>query len=209
VDHLYVDIWPTIGEPQSEGQTQAIQRRVKASSVGWWGQEIFYLEWLARRGQTPSTASYAAWAEELGLPLIERGSPAYIAAMEQVARSNFYRRFLADTRRSGRTPERESPLAKWTHAAFSGQVDTLFTLRHPEGGEIPLTLMSVSPLRETARQRMFSILFRGPLEKPLGQGSFPLRHAAMGEAELFLVPVAREADGFRYEAVFNLLVNQP
>ena len=29
----------------------------------------------------------------------------------------------------------------------------------------------------------------------------------MGRAILFLVPVAREADGFRYEAVFNQLVH--
>jgi len=28
----------------------------------------------------------------------------------------------------------------------------------------------------------------------------------MGAESLFLVPIAREADGFRYEAVFNNLV---
>jgi hypothetical protein len=30
----------------------------------------------------------------------------------------------------------------------------------------------------------------------------------MGEEVLFLVPVALEADGFRYEAVFNQLAGQ-
>jgi hypothetical protein len=207
VDHLYVDIWPTVGEPQAAEETQAIQRRVKASSVGWWGQEIRFLEWLKRRGEKPSLKTYDAWAAELDLPLIERGNPAYIAAVEQVARSYSYQRFLADPRRSGKPPAGDSPLADWTHAAFSGQAGTIYTLRHPDGGDIPLTLVSVSELRETPRQRMYSALFRGPLEKPFGQGSFPLRHAVMGEATLFLVPVGREADGFRYEAVFNQLVN--
>jgi len=209
VDHLYVDIWPAVGEPQAVGEVQAIQKRVKASSAGWWGQEIFFLEWLKRRGQVPSLESYAAWAAELGLPLIERGNPAYIAGVEQVAKSYFYRSFLADPRRSGRPSEMETPLANWNRAAFAGQIHTFFTLQHPESGNIPLELVSVSELRETPRQRMFSILFRGPLETPFPQGSFPLHHEVLGAVVLFLVPVAREADGFRYEAVFNQLVRQP
>ena len=97
-------------------------------------------------------------------------------------------------------------LENWTHPAFMQHTHTTFHLQHPELGTIPLELVSVSELRETPRQRMYSILFRGPLEMPFQQGSFPLRHEVMGEATLFLVPVAREEDGFRYEAVFNLLV---
>ncbi len=97
-------------------------------------------------------------------------------------------------------------LENWTHPAFLQQIHTSFELEHPECGNIALELVSVSELRETPRQRMYSLLFRGPLELPFQQGSFPLRHAVMGEATLFLVPVAREADGFRYEAVFNQLV---
>jgi hypothetical protein len=31
-------------------------------------------------------------------------------------------------------------------------------------------------------------------------------HEKMGNESLFLVPIAREADGFHYEAVFNNLV---
>jgi hypothetical protein len=97
-------------------------------------------------------------------------------------------------------------LEDWTHAAFSKQIHTIFGMEHPQWGNIALELVSVSELRETPRQRMYSILFRGPLEMPFQQGSFPLTHEALGEATLFLVPVAREADGFRYEAVFNQFV---
>ncbi len=206
VDHLYVDIWPTIGEKQNVEEMQAIQRRVNASSVGWWGQEIHFLEWLKRTGSEPSLSLYQKWAAELGLPLIERENPAYIPGVVQVSNSYIYRCFLADPQRGGNRSRSETTLENWTHATFSKQINTIFKLEHPECGEIPLELVTVSALRETPRQRMYSVLFRGPLELPFQQGSFPLRHEVMGEATLFLVPVAREADGFRYEAVFNQLV---
>jgi hypothetical protein len=203
VNLLYVDIWPTIGEAQNVEEMQAIQKRVKAASVGWWGQEIHFLEWLKRREESPSLESYRAWAAELDLPLIEQGNPAYIAGVKQVEKSYIYQSFLA---RAGKRSWGESTFDTWTHAAFSKQLHTTYALEHPEWGEIALELVSVSDLRETPQQRMYSLLFRGPLEMPFQQGSFPLAHEAMGQATLFLVPVAREADGFRYEAVFNQLV---
>lgn len=206
VDHLYVDIWLTTGERQAVAEMQAIQRRVKAASVGWWGQEICFLAWLKCRGMEPSLSSYDAWAEELGLPLIGRGDPAYIAGVMQVTKSFSYRCFLADPRRSGTQSRSETMLENWTHPAFSQHIHTAFHMEHPEWGIVPLELVSVSELRETPRQRMYSILFRGPLEMPFQQGSFPLKHEVMGTETLFLVPVAREEDGFRYEAVFNLLI---
>ncbi len=206
IDHLYVDIWPTIGEKQSVEEVQVIQQRVGASSVGWWGQEIHFLEWLKNRGEAPSLTSYRVWADELGLPLIERDNPAYITGVMQVAKSYIYQSFLADPLRGGRQSRAGSELENWTHAAFSKQIHTHFQMDHPELGKVALELVSVSELRETPRQRMYSLLFRGPLEMPFQQGSFPLTHRVMGQATLFLVPVAREADGFRYEAVFNQLV---
>ena len=57
-----------------------------------------------------------------------------------------------------------------------------------------------------ARQENFSVLFHGPLERFLPQGMVGLRHETLGEFELFLVPVARDTDGFQYEAVFNRLI---
>lgn len=206
VDLLYVDIWPTIGEQHNIEEMQAIQRRVKAARLGWWGQEIHFLEWLKAQKKTLSLDSYHAWASELNLPLIEQENPAYIAAVAQVEHSACYQSFLADPNRSGKRSWGTSMLDTWTHAAFSQQVHTIYSLEHPDWGVIPLELISVSDLRETPRQRMYSLLFRGPLEMPFQQGSFPLEHAAMGRAILFLVPVARETDGFRYQAVFNQLV---
>ena len=57
----------------------------------------------------------------------------------------------------------------------------------------------------TARQERFSIVFRGPREKPLQQGMYQLQHDQLGALELFLVPVGRDHEGLYYEAVFNRL----
>ncbi len=97
-------------------------------------------------------------------------------------------------------------LKDWTHAVFAENLNTPFVLQHPDWGNVTVELISVSDLRETQRQRMFSLVFRGPLDQPLGQGLHPMTHEKMGTESLFLVPIACEADGFRYEAVFNNLV---
>jgi hypothetical protein len=94
----------------------------------------------------------------------------------------------------------------WTHASFTENLNTTFAVQHPRWGTVTVELVAVSDLRETPRQRMFSLVFRGDLEQPMEQGLFPMTHEKMGTESLFLVPIAREADGFRYEAVFNNLV---
>lgn len=98
VDHIYADIWATPGEPGSIPDMQRIQANVRASQVGWWGQELLFLDWLA--GETPTMEKYIAWAAQLGLPLIEQNNPAYIPAIEQVSRSYCYQMFKNDRRRA-------------------------------------------------------------------------------------------------------------
>lgn len=98
VDHLYADIWATPGEQQSISDMQKIQANVHASRVGWWGQELLFLDWLA--GETPTVELYSAWADQLGLPLIEQNNPAYVLAIEQVSRSYCYRMFKNESRRA-------------------------------------------------------------------------------------------------------------
>lgn len=68
-----------------------------------------------------------------------------------------------------------------------------------------LELFSVSGLLETERQRNFSVVFRGPLDMPLGQGMFRMEHNSLESLDLFIVPVGRTEKGFEYEAVFNHL----
>jgi ribosomal protein S18 acetylase RimI-like enzyme len=99
VDHLYADIWATPGEARSIPDMQRIQANVRAKQAGWWGQELLFLDWL--NGEIPTLENYAAWADALGLPLIERENPRYPAAVEQVSRSYCYRMFKSDPARAG------------------------------------------------------------------------------------------------------------
>ncbi len=98
VDHLYADIWATPGEPRSIPDMQRMQSNINARQVGWWGQELNFLDWL--NGETPTLENYCAWANELGLPLIEQDNPAYPIAVQQVSQSYCYRMFQQDPARA-------------------------------------------------------------------------------------------------------------
>jgi ribosomal protein S18 acetylase RimI-like enzyme len=98
VEHLYADIWAAPGEPRSIPDMQQMQAHVRAAQVGWWGQELLFLDWLA--GRTPKLENYRAWAKELGLPLIEQNNPAYPNAVQQVSKSYCYRMFQNDPARA-------------------------------------------------------------------------------------------------------------
>jgi GNAT superfamily N-acetyltransferase len=97
VDHLYADIWATPGERRSIADMQRMQANLNPRQAGWWGQELLFLDWL--NGETPTLENYRAWANELGLPLIEQNNPAYPIAVEQVSKSYCYSTFQQDPAR--------------------------------------------------------------------------------------------------------------
>ena len=85
VDYLYVDIWPELGNPQAIPQTQAIQSIVNAATVGWWGQEIDFIDWLfsQRPGrEVPSAQDFLDFMKQTGLP-IEEHSAAFMTGCRQ------------------------------------------------------------------------------------------------------------------------------
>jgi hypothetical protein len=53
------------------------------------------------------------------------------------------------------------------------------------------------------RAEPFSLVLRGPREPALPQATYALRHPRLGTIELFLVPIGQDAQGLRYEALFN------
>ena len=96
-------------------------------------------------------------------------------------------------------------LDKLNHAAFAGQLNQVFRLRL-ESDALALELIEAKELGqggEDGGRRAFSLLFRGPAEPLLDQGTFSLEHGEMGELELFLVPIGRDDAGCLYEAVFT------
>ena len=86
---------------------------------------------------------------------------------------------------------------------FTPHVGTDFTATPPDGQPFPLRLTEVQPGQSNERVLQFSLLFRGPLTPSLPQNTYHLAHERLGEMDFFLVPVAREADGMIYQAVFS------
>ena len=66
-------------------------------------------------------------------------------------------------------------------------------------------LVEVQEGRSGETHEQFSLLFQGPAEPQLAQNTYEIRHNAMGHFELFLVPIAADANHVSYEAVFNRL----
>ena len=54
-----------------------------------------------------------------------------------------------------------------------------------------------------ARPEYFSLLFAGPVDAPLNQGSYRFEHSALGIFWLFVVPMASDGRRQLYEAIVN------
>jgi hypothetical protein len=72
--------------------------------------------------------------------------------------------------------------------------------------ESPWTLVQYHVPLVNAVQECFTLLFRAPVTAPNEQGLYTLRHATLGDVELFLVPVKKNDEGLFFEAVFNRLL---
>src|SRR5215216_6464724 len=98
--------------------------------------------------------------------------------------------------------------ASLTHEAFSQQVNTTFQVQLDENIGVPLELTQVSEVKLYPHQEEFAIVFRGPSDMFLGQGSRYFTHDQMGQFELFIVPIRQDEHGIHYEAIFNRLREQ-
>ena len=67
------------------------------------------------------------------------------------------------------------------------------------------TLGESRPVPPGIRQQPFSLILRGPRDRPLAQRIYPLKHPTLGTLDIFLVPLGPEGDsqGLHYQAVFN------
>ena len=73
------------------------------------------------------------------------------------------------------------------------------------GSGVVLRLATVKPagMPGYARAEAFSLIFEGPAQPRLAQATLHLRNEAVGEFDIFLVPVGANAETTSYEAVFN------
>ncbi|WP_188892149.1 DUF6916 family protein [Paenibacillus radicis (ex Gao et al. 2016)] len=69
---------------------------------------------------------------------------------------------------------------------------------------LELELVEVEDKGITSGYEQFTLLFRGPLQPFIPQQTLQLRTQTVDVA-IFIVPVAQDAEGTRYEAVFSRL----
>jgi|SRR6185503_491027 uncharacterized protein DUF6916 len=98
--------------------------------------------------------------------------------------------------------------ASLTHEEFTKNANTKFQVQVDENTNVPLELTAVSELKLYPQQEEFAVVFRGPLDTYLGQGTRFFTHPQMGQLELFIVPIRQDAQGFYYEAIFNRIREQ-
>ena len=53
------------------------------------------------------------------------------------------------------------------------------------------------------RKQAFSLVFRSRRETIIEQRIYAMQNERLGEVEIFIVPIAQDAEGVRYEAVFS------
>lgn len=99
-------------------------------------------------------------------------------------------------------------LDRLTVGMFEEQVGKTFRLLPTDAPALDLVLIEARNLSLHAgnpgpRREPFSLVFRGPTRPILPQRIYPLENEALGRLEIFLVPIAAEADGVKYEAIFN------
>jgi hypothetical protein len=94
-----------------------------------------------------------------------------------------------------------------SHEHFAGRVGEPFDVLG--AGAMRLELVETTESTESGgpgpsgeQRQQFSLVFRGPAAPVLPQGTHALHHDALGDLDLFLVPLGPDSDGMRYEAAF-------
>lgn len=97
-----------------------------------------------------------------------------------------------------------------TYDSFAPLVGATFTARLPDGAEVALVLAEAQDsgvpggsAPDGSSRTQFSLIFRGPADVVLGQGSYELTTEVLGRQPIFLVPVRADSRHRDYEAVFS------
>jgi len=116
---------------------------------------------------------------------------------------------MPEQNNSDRAPEAaKCDLATLDQPFFAARIGKTLRVPFENIADVELSLVEVSELKESKRQARFAVLFRGPLEVPLAQGSYVVELEETGRFDLFLVPVGRDEQGYSYEAVFNRMLSE-
>jgi hypothetical protein len=92
---------------------------------------------------------------------------------------------------------------------FLPHLHTRFWLIADNGARYELELQQLTENSPSPRQEQFVLLFRAPATAPPHQGIYGLQHEQLGQGELFMVPISRDAAGLYYEVTFNRPQEEP
>jgi hypothetical protein len=93
-------------------------------------------------------------------------------------------------------------------SAFEQNLNTTFWLLDDSQQPQPMDLVELTQGPASPGLEQFSLQFRGDRNRIFSQRTYPMKHDSIGEFELFLVPIAQDANGTLYEAVFNRLMQE-
>lgn len=89
---------------------------------------------------------------------------------------------------------------------FDPHINSTFEIHFEDGGCVELELATCQD-DSLEGQEAFSMIFKGPKDKPLPQRTYNIKHDKMGVIQLFLVPVMSPyKDTLAYQCVFNRLL---
>ena len=99
-------------------------------------------------------------------------------------------------------------LNELTLESFQPHIGSSFWAVFPNGAKVELQLVNAEKrmVSEAARlnRTAFSLFFAGPRSYFLEQGTYSIEHVLFAEPQqIFLVPVAQDAQTYQYEAVFT------
>ncbi|WP_266170873.1 DUF6916 family protein [Dyella subtropica] len=97
----------------------------------------------------------------------------------------------------------------FTLEQFAAHLNETFMVSIEGDGRTPFVLVEARPMSKDERmipgmmRAPFSLLFRNESAIVFPQKIYPMTHDALGEFGIFLVPIARDKQGFIYQALFN------
>ena len=97
-------------------------------------------------------------------------------------------------------------IPKFSLEVFAPHIGSTFdVVDHATSATITsLTLTETVSVPGDARYEQFSVRWQGTVDAVLPQGTYHLVHPFMGELDLFLVPIGRDAQNLRYESAFSV-----
>ena len=98
---------------------------------------------------------------------------------------------------------RSAPLSDLHYADFAEHVNTPFLIKGSSGAFLPLLLAEAQDKSNRLSGENFSVVFQGPSNQALSQGTYEFEHRWLGAFYLFIVPMRRDGRTARYEAIFN------